>query len=321
LEVRRNRSWAIGAILFAGVGLLLPPLQAAGFEWFDASPQQLQIEAEHLEDAGQWTRAAELWYQVLTKDRAIAYVRQHHHYCLRRAQQVARQQDASYRVQVAALSLEDSLRVYAEVLTKLQADYVDQAKVQLPQLFKQGLDEIRFALGDEMLRQEYFADIPADTMHAFLASLTAIGSDRPIKKIADAQNLAREVALAATKSLGLKPSLVVLELACGACNGLDECTYYLTPRQFRELNASLKGEAVGIGVDLNPGGEIAQVMSGSPAQVNGLKKGDRIVRIANKPIAGLNPDSAAELLKGEPDSAVELEVASSGDVKPHTLKL
>src|SRR5437588_7814744 len=111
LEVRRNRSWAIGAILFAGLGLLLPPLQAAGLEWADASPQQLQIEAEQLEDGGQWTRAAELWYQILSKDRAIAYVRQHHHYCLPRAQQVARHQVASYRLQVAALSLVAALRV------------------------------------------------------------------------------------------------------------------------------------------------------------------------------------------------------------------
>jgi carboxyl-terminal processing protease len=321
LDARQyRRRWTVAATLLAGLALFLPPVRA-GFEWLGASPQQLQIQAEQCEDTGQWATAAELWCQLLVKDRSLTHVRQHHQYCLRRALQLARQRDPSFRGQIAALSLDEALRLYGEVLSKLQAEYVDPARVQLPQLFRHGLEEFRQVLSDETLRQTYFSAIPVETLRGLDASLVSEWTERPIRKIADVQNMAREIALSAKKTLGVKPSLVVLEFACGACNALDECTYYLTPRQFSELNAALKGEAVGIGVDLNPGGEIAQVIAGSPAQANGLKKGDRILRIGNKSTVALSPEAAAELLKGDPETSIEVEIAQPGDMKPHALKL
>src|SRR5207244_10241696 len=43
---------------------------------------------------------------------------------------------------------------------------------------------------------------------------------------------------------------IVMEFLCGACHAVDEYTFYLTPRQLRELSDALKGRYVGIGVRL-----------------------------------------------------------------------
>ncbi|HXG08314.1 MAG TPA: S41 family peptidase, partial [Gemmataceae bacterium] len=51
---------------------------------------------------------------------------------------------------------------------------------------------------------------------------------------------------AARRSLGLEPAVVILEFACGACNGLDEYTTYLTPGQLSDALAGSRGEAVGV---------------------------------------------------------------------------
>jgi carboxyl-terminal processing protease len=308
----------IVAVLF-GTTLFAPPLRGAVFETSDTLAQ-LQAQAEQWQQAGQWTRAADLWYQILIRDRSVADAKKNHQDCLRRALQVARTQDSSYRQQVLAMSLENALQHYGEVLAKLQADYVDQSKVQLPLLFKQGLDELGFALKEEM-RQAYFSDVPSDAADVFRAELQS-WADKPVRKLSDAQNLARDLALAAKRDLGLKPSLVVLELACGACNALDECTFYLTPRQFSELNASLKGEAAGIGAELNltaDGVFVSQVLPGSPAQQHDLLYGDRILRIDGKSGAAL-AETAVELLRGEPGTTVEIE-AQTGKKEPRVLKL
>ncbi|HEV3078649.1 MAG TPA: S41 family peptidase [Gemmataceae bacterium] len=310
---------SIVTVLF-GMTLLAPPLTGAVFETSDTLAQ-LQAQAMQWQEAGQWTRAADLWYEVLIRDRSVADVKKNHQYCLRRAQQLARHQDSSYRQQVLTMSLENALQHYGEVLAKLQADYVDPSKVQLPLLFKQGLDELSFALSEEM-RQAYFSEVPSEAVAVFRSELQNTWADKPVRKPSDAQNLARDLALAAKRDLGLKPSLVVLELACGACNALDECTFYLTPRQFSELNASLKGETAGIGAELNitaDGVFVSQVLPGSPAQQNDLLYGDRILRIDGKSGLAL-AEAAVELLRGEPGTTVEIE-AQTGKKEPRVLKL
>ena len=316
---RSRPRWTSHAVLLLWMAFILPSLQAAPFDSAEAQ-QPLPLQAERLEDAGQWGKAADLWYQLLVKDRSSADVKKRHQYCLRRSQQVARHQDPTYRQQVLALSLENALQVYGEILAKLQNDYVEPSKVQMPILFRQGLEELICAL-EEGMRQNYFGELSPEAVHDFQAELRTVWLDKQVRKAADAQNLAREIALAAKKSLGLKPSLVVLEMCCGACNALDECTYYLTPAQFNELNASLKGEGVGIGIEVSANGErvfVAQRVPGSPADLSDLKVGDQILRIGRKPVA--TAEAAAELLKGEPDSTVELEV-KTGMNSPRLLRL
>jgi len=126
--------------------------------------------------------------------------------------------------------------------------------------------------------------------------------------------------------LDLKPAVVIVELACGACNALDEYTQFLTPGQLAETYASLEGRAVGIGVELDRSGAgqplvIFQVLKFSPAELAGLKPRDRILRIDHQAADKLSAEQAAEKLKGAMGSTVELEVLPGGKMTPRTITL
>jgi carboxyl-terminal processing protease len=301
----------------------LPPLSAA--TWV-GPVDQLRAKAEQCEKRSQWTEARKVWEQILIQDRNTPGAREHYLFCLRRAQQVVRHADATYRQQAQSLSLQEVLQVYGEILARLKAEYVDHERVEISLLFNQGLEEFRLVLGDETFRQTYLSGVPADAIRAFQSQLQSDWNEFLVRRPEDAQAQAREIAFAAHKRLGLRPTLVVLEFACGACNSLDEYTSYLTPAQFNELNASWKGEAVGIGIEVAPDNQkqlaVVHVIPGGPAHLKGnLKAGDRILRIGNRDATNLAAEAAAEMLKGEVDTDVELVVLSPGDPRPHLVTL
>src|SRR5262249_23514050 len=258
--------------------------------------------------------------------------RERYRYCQRRAQQVNRFDDPTYRQQIIGLSLDKAIQVYGEVLAKLQAEYVEQNKVQAALLFKHGLGELRFALTDGSFYRLFLqGNVPeagiSEIIGAFQTDLDANWADRPVKRVADAQGLARDIALAAQRTLGLKPSLVVLELACGACAALDECTSYLTPGQYREVNASLKWEAGGIGLEVtiskNRDLVVASIDPRGPAARTEINVGDKVIRIGSKSFTNVGPEdaaNAADLLRGDADTTVELEVKDR-DNRPHVVTL
>src|SRR5262249_35868924 len=124
--------------------------------------------------------------------------------------------------------------------------------------------------------------------------------------------------------LGLEPVITVMEFACGACSGLDEYTLVLTPSQFSEVYASLEGEVASAGIEVAVRGQkviITQVYMGTPAAMIGLKPNDQVTQIDKKPLGGLPEETVAELLRGLPESLVELEVIAVGDAVPRTLML
>src|SRR5262249_43826193 len=119
-------------------------------------------------------------------------------------------------------------------------------------------------------------------------------------------------------------AVVILEFACGACCNLDEYTALLTPAEFAEVCASLKGEVVGVGLEVGTVGQVlrvTQVLAGGPAELAGVRTGDHVLRVAGRNLALLSPDTIAERLKGDLGSSVELEVLPYGETAPRTIRL
>jgi carboxyl-terminal processing protease len=319
---RRWRGW-LATILFVGGLASLPGARAEDDATSPARVEHVRRQAERLEENGQWLKACELYQQLLCRERNLPEIRDRFLHCLRRAQQLRRHGDLGYRQQVADLSLPVALDVYGELLIKLRASYVDRARTEPEALFRQGLEEFRFALEDEVFCRECVS-VPMPAARAFQALLLPTWGARPVPQLEDARSLAREVAQAAQRTLGIRPSLVLLEFACGACCNLDEYTALLTPAEFAEICASLKGEVVGVGLDVVPVGQVfrvSQVLAGSPAEMAGVRTGDQLVRVDRRDVGPLPADAVADLLKGEVGTAVEVEILSPGDSAARTLRL
>jgi carboxyl-terminal processing protease len=305
-----------------GLGLVVALVWSARFvspapaSWGDVLASlnlpQLRQQAEQFEAAGQWASAGEVWEAMLARARNLPDARDHFQYCQRRTAQTRRHQDISFRKQVTTLAFADTLSAYIDVLNKLHTCYVDRDRADFLPLFKQGLEELRFALNDEAFCRFYLNDLSPDRIASFRQRLQTDWGQTVLRRAQDAENEAREAALAAQQNLGLPPTLVILEFICGACGGLDEYTSYLTPGQFQELTASWKGQAVGIGIEVRTDPlkrlYVAQVAAGSPALRQGIKVGDRVLSIGKRAASELNVETAAALLKGEPGSVVELAV-------------
>jgi carboxyl-terminal processing protease len=293
----------------------------------DAKLDLLRRQAEQSEKAGKWEQASAFYADLFGRDRGqFDSLRDRYQTCLRHVYQSRRHHEPAFRERVLHRDISGALKVYEEVLSKLQANYFQKDKVEFTRLFRHGLEELKMDLDDDFFRREYLSTASASGLQAFRGQLKEKWSGREIHDLADAKNLALEVALEAQKTLDLKPSVIVLELACGACNALDEYTMFLTPGLLAETYASLEGRSVGVGIEVDRAGPrqpllIVQVLKNSPAEMAGLKPRDRIIRIDQAAADKLSFEQAVEKLKGDVGTTIELEVMQVGQMMPRVFTL
>jgi carboxyl-terminal processing protease len=310
------------------VGLLLLPAPLGAQT---AGPEDLRAQASDFEKRRDWLEACRAYDEILRKERgerAREEARQGYQRCLRRYLIARRHADRGYREALARLSPGEALEMYEQVLRKVSKVYLDGEKADLTALFQQGLEEVRLALDEKAFRRAYLPGAAPDALEAFKAKLNE-WRGRKIASPSDARIQALAVARTA-RELGLVPrprpafvAVLSLEFACGACNGLDEYTFFLTPSSFGDAQATLDGRMVSVGIDLTQGEQklsVLRVYPRSPAQEAGLLRYDRVLRIDRKSVEDLPAEKAAELLRGDPGTVVEVEVLSAG-MMPRVVKL
>src|SRR6476620_2626664 len=102
----------------------------------------------------------------------------------------------------------------------------------------------------------------------------------------------------------------------------DQFSHYFSPTDYTQFQLGTEGQFEGVGMtvtEVKQGLRVMEVYDNSPAKSGGLKKGDLIVAVNGKPLAGKTSDQATALIKGPAGSVVTLGV-KSGD-KTKTLKL
>ena len=92
---------------------------------------------------------------------------------------------------------------------------------------------------------------------------------------------------------------------------LDPHSTYLSKEDMEQAKNRLRGEYAGIGIKYiihNDTLVVRSVMDNSPAERADIRPFDRIVAVDNSSIVALDLESTAELLKGEPNSKVKLQI-------------
>jgi carboxyl-terminal processing protease len=278
-----------------------------------ASEDLIQQAAEH-EKQHEWLEACRLYEELLRRHRDDARFRQAFQRCLRRYHIVQRHQDKLYLAALERLTPAQALEMYDHVLETIARVYTDRPKSSPPVLFAQGLEELRLALEEPIFIHEYFQTVAREKLDALRNKLSAWGQ-RKIANRSEARDQVGAVGRTVQQLCSdLRPILltvITLEFLNGACNALDEYTFFLTPGRYREVQAILRGRLVSIGVDLDISDDqlvIRRVYSDSPAEKAGLKVLDHIVRIDGQSTSELTLEKAAELLRGKSGTSVRLEV-------------
>jgi carboxyl-terminal processing protease len=104
----------------------------------------------------------------------------------------------------------------------------------------------------------------------------------------------------------------------------DPYSHYLTPREARQFRDSVEGEFDGVGMTVEQdrrGLRVLNVFEGSPARRAGIRRGELVVAVDGRSIAGLNSQLATARIKGKPGTRVRLELLDPATGRTRRLTL
>jgi len=105
----------------------------------------------------------------------------------------------------------------------------------------------------------------------------------------------------------------------GMLSGLDPHSTYLDKSAFQELRVGTTGEFGGLGIVVGMEDGFVKVISpidDTPAQRAGIKAGDLIIRLDEKPVKGMSLDDAVKMMRGKPGTKIGLVIVREGEEKP-----
>ncbi|HET7672412.1 MAG TPA: S41 family peptidase [Burkholderiales bacterium] len=104
----------------------------------------------------------------------------------------------------------------------------------------------------------------------------------------------------------------------------DPNAAYLSPEEFRELQAGPNPAVASIGVEVTEregGLRIVSAMEGTPAFRAGLRPHDQVLKVDGVGVQDMRLAEAVKLLRGEPGSAVRLSIQRRGESAPREVDL
>jgi carboxyl-terminal processing protease len=110
----------------------------------------------------------------------------------------------------------------------------------------------------------------------------------------------------------------------GMLAGLDPHSTYLTPDEYKELQEGTTGEFGGLGIEVGVEDGFIKVIApidDTPAARGGIRPGDLIVRLDERPVKGMDLSEAVSLMRGKPGSKITLTIMREGKDKPIKVEL
>ncbi|TXL65396.1 S41 family peptidase [Zeimonas arvi] len=112
---------------------------------------------------------------------------------------------------------------------------------------------------------------------------------------------------------------LITEAISGMLSGLDPHSAYLDADAYRELQVGTQGEFGGLGIEVGTEDGFVKVVSpieDTPAARAGVKAGDLIIKIDEKPTKGMSLGDAVKLMRGKPKSKIVLTISRKGETQP-----
>jgi len=110
----------------------------------------------------------------------------------------------------------------------------------------------------------------------------------------------------------------------GMLSGLDPHSAYLVAEEFQELKEGTTGQFGGLGIEVTMENGFIKVVSpidDTPAQRAGIKTGDLVIKLDDKPVKGMSLADAVKLMRGEPGSKIMLTIVREGEEAPLKLTI
>ncbi|HTJ93109.1 MAG TPA: PDZ domain-containing protein, partial [Pararobbsia sp.] len=95
----------------------------------------------------------------------------------------------------------------------------------------------------------------------------------------------------------------------GMVSSLDPHSSYLDKKDYQDLQEQTRGRFAGLGIEIGQEDGLIKVISpieDTPAFRAGIRPGDLITRINDKPVRGMTLDQSVKQMRGEPGTKVTL---------------
>lgn len=105
----------------------------------------------------------------------------------------------------------------------------------------------------------------------------------------------------------------------GMLSGLDPHSSYLDAEGYKDLQVGTTGEFGGLGIEVGMEDGFVKVISpidGTPAQRAGVKAGDLVIRLDEKPVKGMTLHQAVGIMRGKVGTDILLTIIREGEEKP-----
>lgn len=105
----------------------------------------------------------------------------------------------------------------------------------------------------------------------------------------------------------------------GMLSGLDPHSAYLDGEEFKELRIGTTGEFGGLGIEVGMENGFVKVIApidDTPAERAGVKSGDLVIRLDDKPVKGMELNDAVKIMRGKPGTKITLTIVREGEEKP-----
>lgn len=105
----------------------------------------------------------------------------------------------------------------------------------------------------------------------------------------------------------------------GMLSGLDPHSSYLDKDAFQDLQVGTSGQFGGLGIEVGMEDGFVKVITpidDTPAQRAGVKAGDLVIRLDEKPVKGMTLQDAVKIMRGEVGTPITLTIIREGAEKP-----
>ncbi len=110
----------------------------------------------------------------------------------------------------------------------------------------------------------------------------------------------------------------------GMLVGLDPHSNYLDDAAYKELMEGTTGEFGGLGIEVTMENGFVKIVSpidDTPAQKAGVKAGDLVIKLDEKPVKGMNLGDAVKIMRGKPGDDITLTIIREGADAPLSITI
>ena len=203
----------------------------------------------------------------------------------------------------------ERLDLLKRVVDKISNDYVDDSRIELPEMLDTSLDFVGRRVPEAM-----FDYTPGDTV--IRGTVGSVGQDIQVGKLNNIRDLTRvleDVAAFLAAEVPEDTELAEVEYAMinGLLSTLDPHSVFINPKAFEEMTINNEGAFGGLGITIGIRKQrltILYPLPDTPAAEAGLQKQDKIVRIGSESTVNMSLEEAVGLLRGDPGTPITITI-------------